>query len=68
LLDAEVRLRKFFVEQSLDSIARARGAANSEEFLAARFLRLNDALLQIDLLQRRADVAFIHLLLPFQHE
>src|SRR5882762_381612 len=68
LFDAELRLRKFFVEQFLDSIARARGAANGEEFLPARFLRLNDALLQIDLFQRRADVAFVHLLLPFQHE
>src|SRR4030095_6355589 len=68
LLDAELRLRKFFVEQFLDSIARARGAANGEQFLPARLLRLNDALLQIDLLQRRTDVAFVHLLLPFSHE
>src|SRR4029077_13923302 len=68
LFDAELRLRKFFVEQFLDSIARARGAANGEEFFPARFLRLNDALLQIDLPQRRTDVALIHLLLPFQHE
>ena len=28
LLDTELRLRKFFVEQSLNSIARARCAAN----------------------------------------
>src|SRR5262245_45628621 len=65
LLDAELGLWKFFVEQSLDSITGARGAANGEEFLPARSLRLNDALLQINLLQCGAYVAFVHLLLRF---
>ena len=50
LLDTKIRLRKFFIEQFVDSIARARSTANGEEFLRSRLLRLNNAFLQIDLL------------------
>src|SRR5947208_10817168 len=68
LLDAEFRLRKFFNEQFLDSLACARGTANGEEFLCRRSLRLNNTLLQADLLERSANVARAHHLLRFQHE
>src|SRR5689334_3916767 len=68
LLDAEFRVRKFFIEQFPDSITRARGAADGEKFLSARFFCLDNALFQIDLLQSRADVAFVHFLLCFQHQ